>query len=307
MNNFTNDSIQITFSQPNLDLFQIADSGQCFRMIPLESEKNGDTKEIPGFSVICSGRYCELYQKGEKITLLCMPQDKTFWKNYLDIDTDYSTIIASVDPSDKYLLKAADFGKGIRILRQDLWEMIITFIISQQKAIPQIRQAVEDLCRSYGTATVNFRNHTYYSFPDPYQLSRASLEELKKHRLGYRAKYIYQVCQDAAGKHMNLDALKSMPYRQAMDYLMQFYGIGEKVANCICLFGLHHVNAFPVDTWIKKILMKEYWQDTYKDLPKNRLYTTMVHDHFSMYEDCAGVMQQYIFFYERRGNMSHLF
>ena len=112
MNNFTNDSIQITFSQPNLDLFQIADSGQCFRMIPLESEKNGDTKEIPGFSVICSGRYCELYQKGEKITLLCMPQDETFWKNYLDIDTDYGTIIASVDPSDKYLLKAADFGKG---------------------------------------------------------------------------------------------------------------------------------------------------------------------------------------------------
>ncbi len=303
MSVFTNEPVEITFSQPYMDLLQIADSGQCFRMVPLKTPQTGDPKET-ACSLISAGHYCELAQNREKITLFCISQDEAFWKNYLDMDTDYGAIIASVDPSDQYLKKAAGFGKGIRILRQDLWEMIITFIISQQKAIPQIRQAVEDLCRSYGTAGVNFRGHTYYSFPTPDELSRASLEDLKAHRLGYRAKYIYQVCRDAVSKRLDLDALKSMPYRRAMDYLMRFYGIGEKVANCICLFGLHHIDAFPVDTWIKKILMKEYWKDTYKDLPKNRLYTTIIRDHFSMYKGCAGVMQQYIFFYERTRNLS---
>ena len=178
--------------------------------------------------------------------------------------------------------------------------MILTFVISQQKTIPAIRQLVETLCRRYGAPISNPWNLEAYSFPSPQELSRASLEELRNLKLGYRAKYIHQLCQDAVSGRLDLNALTAMSYSEAMDYLTSFYGIGKKVANCICLFGLHHIDAFPVDTWIQKILLREYYNETrYGAVPKSRLFDQILTDHFSRYKGYAGVMQQYIFYYER--------
>ena len=283
----------MTYTQqiPCLDLRQIADSGQCFRMSP------GPDGSF--FNISC-GRLLLIRQSGQAITFQCDDADLDLWLNYFDCSADYVSICHSADPSDAYVSKAASCACGIRILRQDPWEMILTFVISQQKTIPAIRQLVETLCRRYGAPISNPWNLEAYSFPSPQELSRASLEELRDLKLGYRAKYIHQLCQDAVSGRLDLNALTAMSYSEAMDYLTSFYGIGKKVANCICLFGLHHIDAFPVDTWIQKILLREYYNEArYGAVPKSRLFDQILTDHFSRYKGYAGVMQQYIFYYER--------
>lgn len=274
-----------TFTINYFDLQQIAESGQCFRM-------NKITRST--YATISEGRYLEISQSGHTFTMNCPDEDIPFWQHYFDLDTDYEEFAASIRTKDTYLTEAAAAGKGIRILRQDVWEMIITFILSQQKTIPKIKEAVEALCCSYGT------NHkSYYSFPSASQLSNVSLEDLKSLKLGYRAKYIHRICADCVSGLLDLNYLHTLSYQAAIDYLTSFYGIGIKVANCICLFGLHHVDAFPVDTWIEQILNLHYSKKKYDKLPKTKRYPAIIHDNFGMYRGYAGVMQQYIFYYER--------
>lgn len=276
-----------------LDLKQIADSGQCFRMLP---------SPAGGYTIVSGGRLLRVSQEGNRVSFDCSQEDLSAWLTYFDCATDYAAILTSVDPDDNYLRAAAAAGRGIRILRQDPWEMIITFVISQQKTIPCIRRLVEDISRRWGQkiADGDDKNSAVYSFPTPKELARASLEELLDLKLGYRAKYIHRLSQDAAAGALDLKKLETMEYGQAMEYLTGFYGIGKKVANCVCLFGLHHIEAFPVDTWIEKILLREYFSaKKYRRTPKNRLYDTILADHFGKYGGYAGVLQQYIFYYER--------
>lgn len=277
------------------DLRQIAASGQCFRM----------TENEPGqFTVISRGRVLTVSQEGDSFCFSCGEEEFPFWEEYFDLNADYGLIQAAVSPKDPYLQAAAKAGQGIRILRQDPWEMIITFVISQQKTIPMIREAVERLSARYGSPIPGTEGRAF-AFPTPEQLNQASTEQLLELKLGYRAKYIKRLCEDAVSKALDLDKLTRMSYGEAMSYLTGFYGIGVKVANCICLFGLHHIDAFPVDTWIQKILMREYYPKhprRYAALPKSRLYPAIVQDFFGQYRGCAGVMQQYIFYYERFRN-----
>ena len=315
-----------------LDLKQIAESGQCFRMNPLDRDRLPQEADY-GYRIISRGKLLDIWQKGQELTFDCAGEDLDFWLDYFDIAADYQDMINSVAPGNTYLAEAAQAGKGIRILKQDPWEMIITFVISQQKTIPKIRQLVEALCTSYGAPVSSSLNNgamvnhdpinaapgggihgkgpeafaaktntgqRLFSFPSPKELSRASLDELK---LGYRAKYIYQLCQDAVSGALDLALLDTMDYGTALGYLTGFYGIGKKVANCVCLFGLHHIGAFPVDTWIEKILMAQYYDKRkYRRTPKTCLCDTIVKDVFGQYGGCAGVMQQYIFYYERLRN-----
>ena len=217
---------------------------------------------------------------------------------------DYDTYIRAIDPMDDYLSRAAAFGSGIRILNQDLWEMVITFIISQQKTIPAIRALVEALSEKYGTRhkippTVS---GYYYAFPSPEELNRASLDDLLALKLGYRAKYIKQICEDVCSGKLDLDRLRKLNYADSMEVLLSCYGIGVKVANCICLFGLHHIGSFPVDTWIKKILLREYAPKSHctGHVPETRLCEALIEENFSKYPGFAGVLQQYIIFLRER-------
>jgi N-glycosylase/DNA lyase len=283
----------------NLNLAQIAASGQCFRMLPVP--------EKPGiWSLISGTHYLEISETPDGFFFDCPDEALPFWKQYFDLGTDYGSFIASIRADDAYLAAAADAGSGIRILRQDLWEMMITFLISQQKTIPKIREAVETLAKKYGakrTAALSDGSiRTYYSFPSPEELASASLDDLLALKLGYRAKYIHRLIQDVLAGTVSLESLAALPPDEAMTALTSLYGIGPKVANCVCLFGLHHIDAFPVDTWIEQILTKEYLPKQpirYRRLPKSRLYTTIIQDFFGSYKGYAGVMQQYIFYYER--------
>ena len=292
------------YEAPCMDLQQIHQSGQCFRMVPLP-EDTYPSGARNGYRLISGLRVLYAWQEGTFICLDCPREDLSFWLSYLDMDRDYQAVIASIDRENSYLTAAAMSGSGIRILRQDPWEMIITFVISQQKTIPNIRQLVEALCSRYGTLLEDGENRgrglpPACSFPVPGQLCLASLEDLMGLKLGYRAKYIHRLCQDAVSGRLDLSRLAALDYQESMDYLTGFYGIGKKVANCVCLFGLHHTDAFPVDTWIEKILMEQYFdRKKYRRIPKNRLCETMAEDVFGRYSGCAGIMQQYIFYYER--------
>ena len=202
-----------------LDLKQIAESGQCFRMNPLDRDRLPQEADY-GYRIISRGKLLDIWQKGQELTFDCAGEDLDFWLDYFDIAAD---MINSVAPGNTYLAEAAQAGKGIRILKQDPWEMIITFVISQQKTIPKIRQLVEALCTSYGApvssslingAMVNHdpinaapgggihgkgpeafaaktnTGQRLFSFPSPKELSRASLDELKELKLGYRTSCI---------------------------------------------------------------------------------------------------------------------
>lgn len=277
-----------TYQIPCLDLEQIAVSGQCFRMIPTQDGR---------YQIISQGKLLRISQDNSLISFDCPEDERSFWLDYFDYGRDYEAILKAADPRDDYLNQAVRAGSGIRILNQDPWEMIITFVISQQKTIPKIRELVEAICSRWGSPLAGYEG--CYGFPSPEQLARASLEELTDMKLGYRARYIYRLSQDAFRGTLDLTHLKKLDYKASMEYLTGFYGIGKKVANCVCLFGLHHIDAFPVDTWIEKILMEHYFDPLrHKDIP-SRLCDSLVQESFGRYEGFAGVMQQYIFHFER--------
>ena len=288
----------ITKALKNFNIRQISDSGQCFRMVPCDPNRSQTA-----YRVISGRHFLIIEQHGDEVTFPCPNDEFAFWEHYFDLETDYDAYIRAIDPMDDYLSKAAAFGNGIRILNQDLWELIITFIISQQKTIPAIRALVEALSEKYGTRykippTVS---GYYYAFPSPEELNRASLDDLLALKLGYRAKYIKRTCEYVCSGKLDLDRLMKLNYADSMEILLSCYGIGVKVANCICLFGLHHIGAFPVDTWIKKILLREYDPKSHctGHVPETRLCEALIAENFSKYPGFAGVLQQYIFFYER--------
>lgn len=260
----------------DFDLGQICRSGQCFRMEPLSEDT---------YAVTAYGKYLEVKQRGMEVCFSCTEEEfEEIWRDYFDLNTDYGSIKRSIDPEDAYLQAAARLGGGIRILRQELWEMIVTFIISQRNNIPRIRKCVAALCREFGEKGVDFRGKAYDMFPTSLVLAQASEETLRGCGLGYRAPYIQKTARMVRDGQVNLDDLFSMDYAGAKVQLLKLCGVGEKVADCISLFALHNIEAFPVDTHI---------QDTLKRYPDGFP--------FERYAGFAGILQQYAFYYELFG------
>lgn len=256
----------------NFSIPQICESGQCFRMKPLDHGR---------YQVIAHGRLLEMEQDGEHVTFYCGQQDyEDIWKQYFDLDTDYGRRIRSIDPEDHYLTRAAQYGSGIRILNQDLWEMIISFIISQQNNIKRIRKCINTICERYGVPRDGF-----YDFPTPEALAAASEDELRECGLGYRSKYLVGTAHAIAGGEVCLEQIRRQEYGEAKETLMKLPGIGSKVADCVCLFALHHLDAFPIDTHIRQVLDKWYPEG----FPAKR------------YAGYLGILQQYTFYYDLMG------
>lgn len=261
----------------DLSIQKISESGQCFRMSRIEGER---------YALVAFGRYLEMEQRGDELILSCTEEDyNDVWKQYFDMESDYGRYRNAVPEQDDYLTKAAAFGCGIRILRQDVWEMLISFLISQQNNIKRIRKCIETLCERYGekkSVESSAGSGIYYTFPDVETLARVSEEELRACNLGYRSRYIVGTSNSILKREVDLDALRDMDYIHAKSELLKLSGVGEKVADCICLFGLHHMDAFPVDTHIRKAMDTHYPSG----FP------------FEQYAGYAGVMQQYIFYYD---------
>ncbi|BBF42301.1 8-oxoguanine-DNA-glycosylase [Lachnospiraceae bacterium KM106-2] len=258
----------------HFNIEQICYSGQCFRM---RKNKRGY------FEVVAFDRYLELKQEDQLVTFLCTKEEyEIYWQSYFSLDEDYDVIVKQIDKKDHYMTAAMNYGWGIRILKQDLWEMIISFLISQQNNIPRIQKCIQTICERYGEEKQNAYNEPYYTFPTPKSLAVRTENELRDCNLGYRAKYIRSVAQTVATDDFSLSLLSKLPYEEAKEELLKLYGIGIKVSECICLYGLHHLDAFPVDTHIKHVLDGNYKHG----FP------------FEKYRGVAGVFQQYAFYYD---------
>lgn len=275
-----------------MDLGQLAKSGQCFRMRPEAEAEHGGI-----WSAAAGERYVEILQEGSHFLFSCEEAEfLEFWSSYFDMDTDYEAVKRSVDPEDEYLQAAMAFGGGVRILRQELWEMIVTFLISQNNNISRIRGSVDALCEKFGEKKagiglvmepdggVKMVERTYNTFPKAGAVAAGGSEGLAGLGLGYRDKYILAMAEKCGGQDGAkwLDDLRAADYHTAHGMLTAEFGIGRKVADCVCLFGLHHVEAFPVDTHVKQIV-NAYYSGSF---PLER------------YQGYAGILQQYMFYYK---------
>ena len=259
----------------NMD--RIADSGQCFRW-----NKTGDES----YRIIAEDCCLNIsHLQEDQYHLDCTETAfEGFWRDYFDLQENYQNIRGRVDPErDPFLWQAMEHEKGIRILRQDPWEMLITFIISQNKNIPAIRRSVELLAESCGRRLPDTNGQEYFAFPAPDAVAALSEKELSDCKLGYRCKYIHAAAEAVLDGKIDLEQLRGSDEKTAILNLTGLFGVGVKVANCVSLFGLHHTDAFPVDVWMKRILSEQY--------PEGYPF-----DRYSPYN---GIYQQYMFAWYR--------
>ncbi|MFT4144748.1 MAG: DNA glycosylase [Mobilitalea sp.] len=265
----------------NFNIKQIAESGQCFRMNPICEE--GKIK----YGLIAYGRYLELEQiEEETVELSCSKEEyEEIWRDYFDMDYDYHWIVENLKSGeDQFLSQAAIYGHGIRILKQEPFEAAISFIISQNKNIPAIKSCVEAICNRYGEKSVSaLTGKEYYSFPSAEVLADAAQEDLRLLKTGYRDAYIISAARAVTNEIINFTNLINCGFEEAVAELKRVHGIGEKVANCIALYGLHHIEGFPVDVWILRVL-EEIYQNAFEK---------------EKYKGYSGIVQQYMFYYMR--------
>ena len=244
--------------------------GQCFRFF--ETEENE-------FRGVACGKELKVKQEGNKIIFFTSEEDfLSCWYNYFDLELDYGKIKEELSSMHPVLKEAAKFAPGIRILRQEPFEALISFIISQNNNIKRISGIVDKLCMSFGEEI----GDGVYAFPTAKALAKLSAEDLAPLRAGFRARYIIDAARKVNSAEVDLNALNNLDYENAKKELMKIVGVGEKVADCVLLYGWHRLEGFPMDVWMKRA-MKELFDG--KDGRE--------------FGEYAGIAQQYIFHYSR--------
>ena len=247
--------------------------GQCFRW---NAGENGV------YTGVAMGRAARVWVEKDSVYIDADEKDiSEIWHDYFDLDRDYGSIVFN---AGEYLDACVRYGSGIRILRQDRWEALCSFIISQCNNIPRIKRIIETLCSKFGEPISAF-GETLFTFPSAERIAALKAEDLAPLRCGYRASYIIDAARAVSTGALNLDELAACDFDTAIKALKSLKGVGDKVANCVALFGLHNMSGFPIDIWMKRALEKYF--------PKN-------FDPKSL-GSYAGLAQQYIFFYTRNG------
>lgn len=268
----------------NFEIKHIFDCGQCFRW---NEEDNGS------YTGVAFNKVINIKKEGLNVIISNTNKEdfNNIWYEYLDLGRDYKNI-KDILSADEILAKSIEFGHGIRILKQDVWEIIISFIISANNRIPMIKRAIENLSEKYGEYIGEYNNKMYYAFPTAEALSKLTEEDLRACSTGFRAKYIL-----AAAKRVNedkelLNNLMNLEIDNMRNELMKFSGIGPKVSDCIMLFSLNVENAFPIDVWVKRVMEYFYLEEgtSFKNIQ------LFANEKFGKH---AGFAQQYLFYYAR--------
>ena len=265
----------IIVSEPDLDFDETLDCGQAFRW---EEKENGV------WHGVAYGKYLELYKETDGTLVLFNTTEHDFesiWRKYFDLDRDYRAVNKNLSKNE-ILKSAAEYSFGIRILNQEPWETLCSFIISQNNNIKRIKGIISRLCDNFGEDKGG-----YYAFPTAERIAECTLEDLAVLRSGFRAKYILDAAQKISSGEIDLEKLKTVSTDEARDELMKIKGVGPKVADCALLFSLCHIDAFPKDVWIKRAMQA--------------LFGGELPDEAKPY---AGIAQQYIFFYARETKLS---
>ena len=274
--------------QYKYDLIETLYSGQAFRWSPLNG---GGDDTNPWHEAIIGDQRVRLRQIENEIQLDqqgSSPQNSERISDYLRLEDNLSEIYSDLC-TDKYLQKAIDQYQGLHILRQEPWECLITFICSANNNIPRIRTIVERLCDTLGTEKVD-ESGSYHCFPTSLQINEVGEEGLRKLGLGFRAKYVSAASRLDLEGEINVNELRGLKYEFVLAELMKIPGVGDKVANCVMLFSLDQLNAFPVDVWVKRVLRENYYGDV-TSIPDTKL-REWAQTYFGRY---SGYANQYLF------------
>ena len=275
--------------QDSFELEDIFECGQCFRWNKMQDGsyigiiKNGVIKVKKENDTI--------YFKG-----FCKKDIKKIVIDYFDLETDYKTYKNRLEKIDEYMKKSIEFGSGIRILKQDLWECIISFIISANNNIPRIKKIIERISIAYGDE-IEFEGERYYLFPTPEQLSKASIEDLRALGLGFRDKRVYNTTQMILNKQVDLEQIENMNDTiQIRNELLKLDGVGEKVADCIMLFSLKREDVFPIDVWVRRVMNDLYIHNENEEKVDKKELQKLAAEKFL---GLSGLAQQYLFYWKR--------
>ncbi|MBR2500672.1 MAG: 8-oxoguanine DNA glycosylase [Clostridia bacterium] len=269
----------------DFELKHIFECGQCFRW---------DVIDDGSYIGIAASKAIKISETDDGITIYNTTKDEftDFWQNYFDLDFDYGKLKRTLS-KDRVLKTAIKSGEGIRILNQDLWECIISFIISANNNIPRIKGIIKTFCELFGEKVI-LGEDVLYSFPSPERLSTITVDDLKPLRAGYRDKYIIDAIEKVSNGIVSLEVIKEKDYDEAKGELLKIKGVGNKVADCILLFGAGKKEAFPVDVWIKRVI------DTlYKDELGEKDISVFAKEKFGKF---GGYAQQYLFYHMRENH-----
>ena len=271
----------------NFELKHIFECGQCFRYNALE---NGN------FVGVAFGKVIEVEKCCEDVIIYntTLEEFNSLWVNYFDLKRDYTSIKEELS-KDSLLKKSVEFGYGIRILQQEPFELIISFIISANNRIPMIKRAIDKISEKWGNAII-YKGKTYYTFPKVEVLAKASLEELEACSIGFRAKYIKATVENIFNNPSFINNLIAKCDDECHESLQSFNGIGPKVADCIMLFSMGKYSAFPVDVWVKRA-MQYFYLAPDVSLIKIREFAR------AKFGELSGFAQQYLFYYARENNI----
>lgn len=268
----------------DINLHDTITCGQCFRFF---EEKDNS------YTMILSDRVINIKQKGSSLYVESNNNDnlENVIKNYFDLDRDYDAINKIIINRDDTIKKCVENSKGLKILNQEPFEMLISYIISQNNKVSRISNSINFISEKYGKK-ITFKNKVYYLFPKYNELQNIDENILRASKIGFRDKYIINALKRIEDGKLDIQKIYNMNTNDALEYLMKVKGIGPKVASCILLFGYSRLDVFPIDTWVKKAI--EY---LYDDIPANqKKITEFAHN---KYGDYCGLALQYMFHYMR--------
>lgn len=267
----------------------IFECGQCFRW---------NIQSDGSYTGVFKNNVINVKKDNNKIIFngICENNIETICREYFDLDTDYTKIKEELSCVDDNLKKSIKYGEGIRILKQDLWETIISFIISANNNIPRIKGIIERMSKKYGNEII-YNGNSYYSFPTPQQLSKASVEDLRELGLGFRDKRVYETTKMILNKEIDLNKLKEIKDSGLLrEELNKFPGVGDKVADCIMLFSMKRFDVFPVDVWVRRVMNELYIKAENEEKINKKQIRNLAEE---KYGNLAGIAQQYLFYWKR--------
>lgn len=274
----------------SFELKDIFDCGQCFRW---NTEEDGSYTGVFGKNIL------NVKKDGKNINFkgICDGNIEDIIYDYFDLNRDYERIKKTLSEIDENMKKSVLYGKGIRILNQDLWETIISFIISANNNIPRIKGIIERLSKKYGRE-ISFNGKEYYTFPTPEQLKDVTVEDYRKLGLGFRDIRLYETTQMILNKDIDLEKLKNNPNTiEVREELLKLSGVGPKVADCILLFStLKRFEVFPIDVWVRRVMNDLYIKQEDETKVSKKQIEKIAEEKFG---NLAGLAQQYLFYWRR--------
>lgn len=281
----------------NIESFEpkhIFECGQCFRW---------NIEDDGSYTGVVKNNVLNVKKEENSIIIKGMCEDnlEELCKDYFDLDTDYQKIKNKLSKLDNNLRVSIKYGNGIRILKQDIWEALISFIISANNNIPRIKGIIERISKEYGEEII-WDNKKYYTFPNTEQLSNASVSDLRKLGLGFRDVRVFETCRLINQNIISIEELEMIKnIDELKEQLLRFPGVGPKVADCIMLFSMKKLKVFPIDVWVKRVMTELYGDEIRKLKNTNTIISNkQILEYAQQYfGNLAGVAQQYLFYWRR--------